>query len=137
MRFSSSVTPLSGRSGNFSFKKITYEDALTRYKLALLNAVVRQGKNSEKAFICLKTAWLLRGMRYSYDIETAEGRKMALICKKDEREYLLNALEGRFLAAVARTARLGVHIINHSASSFADSGFIVTASGGIRQAKSC
>ena len=79
---------------SFMPKKITYEDALTRYKLALLNAVVRQGKNSEKAFICLKTAWLLRGMRYSYDIETAEGRKMAIICKKDEREYLLNALEG-------------------------------------------
>ncbi len=78
----------------FMPKKITYEDALTRYKLALLNAIVRQAKNSEKAFICLKTAWLLRGMRYSYDIETAEGRKMALVCKKDEREYLQNALEG-------------------------------------------
>lgn len=39
----------------------TYEDALERYKLTLANAIVKQAKPSEKAYICLKTAWLLRG----------------------------------------------------------------------------
>lgn len=34
--------------------------AVERYKLALLNAVVKNGKNSEKAYICLKLAWLYR-----------------------------------------------------------------------------
>ncbi|MBR1471337.1 MAG: DUF2225 domain-containing protein [Lachnospiraceae bacterium] len=77
---------------------ISYEDAVTRYKLALLNAVVRQAKNSEKAFICLKSAWLLRGMRYDADIETSEGRARAMQCKKQELEYLINAQEG-FLKA--------------------------------------
>ena len=39
----------------------TYDDALERYKLTLANAIVKQAKPSEKAYICLKTAWLLRG----------------------------------------------------------------------------
>lgn len=39
----------------------SYEQAMERYKLALVNAVVKRSKASEKAYICLKTAWLLRG----------------------------------------------------------------------------
>ncbi|MBZ4664330.1 MAG: hypothetical protein JG776_2048 [Caloramator sp.] len=34
--------------------------AIERYKLALLNAVVKKAKSSEKAFICLKIAWMYR-----------------------------------------------------------------------------
>ena len=39
----------------------TYDEALERYKLTLANAIVKQTRASEKAYICLKTAWLLRG----------------------------------------------------------------------------
>ena len=39
----------------------TYDEALERYKVALANAIVKLAKPSEKAYICLKTAWLLRG----------------------------------------------------------------------------
>ncbi|MGE5372858.1 MAG: DUF2225 domain-containing protein [Solirubrobacterales bacterium] len=39
----------------------TLEIALERYKLALLNAMVRMGLPSETAMICLKMAWILRG----------------------------------------------------------------------------
>lgn len=39
----------------------SYLEALERYKLALANAVVKRAKTSEKAYICLKTAWTLRG----------------------------------------------------------------------------
>ncbi len=39
----------------------SYEDAIERYKLALANAVVKRAKNSEKAYICLKSAWVFRG----------------------------------------------------------------------------
>ncbi|SKA85201.1 hypothetical protein SAMN05443428_106129 [Caloramator quimbayensis] len=48
------------------FKAKIYPDiydldtAIERYKLALLNSVVKNAKNSEKAYICLKTAWLYR-----------------------------------------------------------------------------
>lgn len=34
--------------------------AIERYKLALLNSVVMEGKDSTKAMICLKTAWMYR-----------------------------------------------------------------------------
>lgn len=39
----------------------TYDCAIERHKLALVNAIVKKGKNSERAYICLKIAWLLRG----------------------------------------------------------------------------
>ena len=39
----------------------SYEHAMERYKLALVCAVVRHAKASEKAYICLKSAWLMRG----------------------------------------------------------------------------
>ena len=41
----------------------TYEEALIRFKLALLNAEVRQAHDSEKGLISLKIAWLCRGAK--------------------------------------------------------------------------
>lgn len=38
----------------------TPEFAVDRYKLALVNAVARKSKASEKAYICLKIAWIRR-----------------------------------------------------------------------------
>ena len=34
--------------------------AIERFKLALLNSVVKKGKNSEKAYLCLKLSWFYR-----------------------------------------------------------------------------
>lgn len=76
----------------------TYEQALERYKLVLANAVVKHAKASEKAYICLKSGWLLRGMQEALD-HTEQGylfKKSTL--EKQEKEYLQNALDG-FLAA--------------------------------------
>ncbi|MCR5208793.1 MAG: DUF2225 domain-containing protein [Lachnospiraceae bacterium] len=77
---------------------MSYEDAFTRYKLSLLNAVVRKGKNSEKAFICLKTAWLLRSMQESVvadeKLSTDEKKEKVKQLKAQEIEYLRNAHEG-------------------------------------------
>lgn len=36
----------------------TYEEAIERYQLCLMSAMVKNAKISEKAYICLKTAWL-------------------------------------------------------------------------------
>ncbi|MBR5420326.1 MAG: DUF2225 domain-containing protein [Lachnospiraceae bacterium] len=83
---------------------IEYEEAFTRYKLALLNAVVRQGKSSEKAFICLKTAWLLRAWLENLDEDSIEGKKLILSCKTQEKEYLKNALEGFMKARTTEPA---------------------------------
>lgn len=76
----------------------SYEAALYRYKLALANAVVKKGKASEKAYICLKAAWLLRGMAENLDEKDQEYQKKKIECKKTEMDFLKNAMEG-FMAA--------------------------------------
>jgi len=76
----------------------TYEVAFKRYQVALVNAVVRKARNSEKAFICLKTAWLMRGWNESLD-ETPENADMKKQLKAQEDSYLSKAFEG-FMAAV-------------------------------------
>ena len=71
----------------------TYEEALERYKLALACAVVRQSKSSEKAYICLKSGWLLRG--WQEELETEEGNTAKIKkLKEQEKEYLINAMDG-------------------------------------------
>lgn len=75
----------------------TYEEALERYKLALACAIVKQAKASEKAYICLKSAWLLRGFREELLKEQGNQVRCEEI-QAEEKEYLKNALEG-FLTA--------------------------------------
>nr|WP_302597197.1 DUF2225 domain-containing protein [uncultured Cellulosilyticum sp.] len=41
---------------------LTPQEAIYKYKLVLLNAVVKKAKDGEKAYICLKTAWLYRDL---------------------------------------------------------------------------
>lgn len=67
----------------------SYEQALERFKLCLANAVVKRAKTSEKSYICLRTAWLLRGYQ-----ETEEGKAKAEELKAEEENYLLNAYNG-------------------------------------------
>lgn len=40
----------------------TYEETVTRYKLALYSSIVKRARTSEKAYTCLKLAWLYREM---------------------------------------------------------------------------
>ncbi len=70
----------------------SYEYALERYKLALANAVVKRARVSEKAYICLKSAWLLRGYRES--LEAGEKSEKLEQLKAEEEEYLQNAYNG-------------------------------------------
>ncbi len=76
----------------------SYDVAVERYRLALANAIVKQAKASEKAYICLKTGWLLRGQGESLDKGEADYAKKKAQIDKDENEFLRNAFEG-FLAA--------------------------------------
>lgn len=77
----------------------SYEEALYRYKLCLANAIVKNAKASEKAYICLKTGWLLRSWQESLSGEdTPEIQKKCGELKEQEVEFLKKALEG-FLAA--------------------------------------
>lgn len=77
----------------------SYEDALYRYKMCLANAIVKRGKASEKAYICLKAGWLLRSWQESLAGDaTPENEKKCEELKEQEKEFLKNAMDG-FLAA--------------------------------------
>ena len=81
------VTPNTGET-------YSYEEAIERYKLTLACAVVKNAKASEKAYICLKSAWLLRGYQEHLQAkgELSEEKKEALYT--EEMDYLKNAYEG-------------------------------------------
>lgn len=70
-----------------------YEQAFERYKLSLVCAVVKKAKASEKAFICLKSGWLMRGWRESLQEEGGDAKKIEEL-KNQEEEYLQNAYKG-------------------------------------------
>ena len=69
------------------------------YKLALANAVVKRAKPSEKAFICLKSAWLLRGYAESLEQEANPDSGKIAELRKQELDYLENAYNG-FVEAI-------------------------------------
>lgn len=68
-----------------------YEIAIERYKLALLDAIVMEVKDSEKAFLCLKIAWLYRG--YLEKEESCDDKKREEY-QLSEKTFLEHALDG-------------------------------------------
>lgn len=72
----------------------SYEQAYERYKLALACAVVKKSKASEKAYICLKSGWLLRGWRESLQESGKGNEKLIGELERQEDEYLQNAYKG-------------------------------------------
>ena len=72
----------------------TYEQASNRHKLALLNTVVKRGKNSEKAYTCLKIGWLYRGQKENMPANTPQPEEFKKQCDEAEAEMIANAYEG-------------------------------------------
>lgn len=79
----------------------SYEDMLERYKLALVCSIVKRAKDSEKAYVCLKNAWLLRGYAEELEIKNELTDEMRQEMKTQELEYVQNALDG-FINAVQK-----------------------------------
>ncbi len=78
----------------YSGETYTYEEALERYSLALANAVVKRAKNSEKAYICLKTAWTYRGyVEYLEEQHDTTVEKLEE-ARSMEENYMRNAYKG-------------------------------------------
>lgn len=66
----------------------TYDEAISRLKLVLLSTIVKKGKNSEKAYTCLKLAWVYRGLS-EHLAETGElTEEKEKFCKNNENEML-------------------------------------------------
>lgn len=79
-----------------SMETISYKDALIRYKLALVCAIVKNAKNSERGYICLKMSWILRGMRMELEpekkSEIADYYKQELECIENAYNAFTDAL---------------------------------------------
>ncbi len=78
----------------------SYDEAYLRYQLALANAVVTKGKVSEKAYICLKCAWILRGMAEVLPDDTPNYNAIITKYKQEEKKYIQKAYEGFANAAI-------------------------------------
>lgn len=73
---------------------LTYEESITRHKLALVNAVVKRAKASEKAYTCLKLAWLYRGYSENLPADTPNIDEAKKALSEQENEFIINAYEG-------------------------------------------
>ncbi|MDR2547007.1 MAG: DUF2225 domain-containing protein [Lachnospiraceae bacterium] len=72
----------------------SYDYAFERYQLCLANAIVRRAKDSEKAYICLKISWILRGMGENLDQSDAEYKEKLKEIKEQERGFSKHAYDG-------------------------------------------
>lgn len=72
----------------------TYDDAIARHKMALVNSIVKKSKVSERAYTCLKTAWVIRGKHESLPADTPNYKKEVQQLMKEEMGFINNAYEG-------------------------------------------
>ncbi|MBQ8279188.1 MAG: DUF2225 domain-containing protein [Roseburia sp.] len=77
-----------------------YDYAIGRYKLALYTTMVKKGKTSEKAYTCLKIAWLFRGKAETLDSKDPANEAALKECKAQEEMFYQQAYEG-FMKAVS------------------------------------
>lgn len=73
----------------------SYDDAILYHRLCLASAVVKRSRISERAYICLKTAWLIRTKKEA----APDAEKEAL--NAQENEFLKTAYEG-FMEAMSK-----------------------------------
>lgn len=81
----------------------TYEDARLRFQLALANAIAKMAKSSEKAYICLKTAFVLRGERDALDPNEPGYEEVKKQNQAMEMEYIEQAYDGFVQARLKET----------------------------------
>lgn len=75
----------------------SFDDAILYHRLALASAVVKRSKLSERAYTCLKTAWLLRAKQ---EEETTPANEKGAL-HTQEAEFLKNAYDG-FVEAMSK-----------------------------------
>lgn len=81
--------PTADKNGVYS-----YDDAIARHKMALVSSIVKKAKLSEKAYTCLKTAWVIRGKAETLPKDTLDYNKVIEQLNKEELEFISNAYDG-------------------------------------------
>lgn len=82
---------------------LTYDDAIARHKLALLCSVVKKAKTSERAYTCLKTAWVIRGKAENLPKDLPDYQTQKESLEKEELDFIAKAYEG-FCEAFSKEA---------------------------------
>ena len=82
-----------------------YDTAIERYKLALYNSIIKRARVSEKAYECLKIAWLYRGkiewlVREADNDDILKLTEDIELCKKEELKFYSRAYDGLIEARV-------------------------------------
>ncbi len=73
---------------------LSYDDAIQRYQLALASSIVKHAKDSEKAYVCLKMAWIIRGKKETLPEDTPDYDNVMAQLRNDENEALQAAFDG-------------------------------------------
>lgn len=79
----------------------TYEDAIYRYKMAILTAMVKPSKLSAGAYLALKLSWLYRAALEEQEQSEAPDNKLVRAYKMGAEHYQSEAYKG-FKSAVAK-----------------------------------
>lgn len=87
-------------SGDIEPVMLDYDQAIGRYRMALYNTMVKKGKTSEKAYTCLKIAWLYRGKAENLDPNDKASEEIKKECSEQEEAFYQQAFEG-FTKAVS------------------------------------
>jgi uncharacterized protein (DUF2225 family) len=72
----------------------SYDDAIVRHKLALVNAIVKKSKTSERAYTCLKTAWILRGKAENLSKDIPDYKNLMNALETEELDFIEKAYVG-------------------------------------------
>lgn len=96
----SKFKPKEGAKAEEKAEPYTYEEAIGRYKLALYCTMVKKGSTSEKAYECLKLAWLYRGLCEEMEASGETEGEAYSNAKQEEAMYYDQAYEG-FIKAIA------------------------------------
>lgn len=72
----------------------SYDEAIARHKLALVNAIVKKSKTSERAYTCLKTAWIIRGKTEHLPKELPDYTTQLVSLEREEIDFLSKAYAG-------------------------------------------
>mgnify|MGYP003300610922 CR=1 FL=1 len=79
----------------------SYDEAIARHKLALLSTIVKKSKQSEKAYTCLKLAWLCRGKCENLPNDTNDYEQVKKKLEEEELSFITKAYEG-FIGAFSK-----------------------------------
>lgn len=79
---------------DFNGEIFTYDYAIQRYKLALVSTIIKKGRLSERAYVCLKAAWVLRGKSESLSPETPNYNQVIAELKAEEKGFIEKACVG-------------------------------------------